>query len=290
MNAQYAPASAYSFADLAEIYNQSRVDYIVPMPMNPRRMEEYVLHYDVDLDSSAVSLNDDGEVTGVGMLGRRGERAWITRLGVLPDRRGSKVGAFLMHTLIHNAQHGSARCIQLEVIRGNIPAYNLFHKLGFQELRELLVVRRPPGPPTDNIPPYQAAPIRVGDVSARLGELHTAISTVPGEGAAWTEEVASLVNLIGLEGVDVTLDNGTQGWLLFQRTSFQMLHFAFCPQAHDNIELAEALLHAVHRAYPMQDTKIENIPAASRLWTAYQRQGYIETFRRIEMLLHLPYP
>jgi GNAT superfamily N-acetyltransferase len=90
------PCSKYTFAELADIYNQSRVDYIVPMPMNAKRMEAYVRSYDVDLDASIVVFDSAGLMAGVGMLGLREDRAWITRVGVLPDRRGHNLGLFLM--------------------------------------------------------------------------------------------------------------------------------------------------------------------------------------------------
>src|SRR4051794_14056292 len=77
--ALFVPASAYSFEQLAEIYNQTRVDYIVPMPMNSKRMADYVRFYDVDLDRSVVSLNDQQTPAGIIMIGVRGDRAWITR-------------------------------------------------------------------------------------------------------------------------------------------------------------------------------------------------------------------
>ena len=51
------PCSAYDYVALAEIYNQGRVDYIVPMPMNARRLEEYVRAYDVDLAASLVAVD-----------------------------------------------------------------------------------------------------------------------------------------------------------------------------------------------------------------------------------------
>src|SRR5215207_7045630 len=95
-------ASGYTFEQLADIYNGSRVDYIVPMPMNGRRMEDYVRAYDVDLDASVVVVEGD-EPAGVGMLGLRGGRAWVTRVGVIPERRGHRQGQFIMESLIEQA-------------------------------------------------------------------------------------------------------------------------------------------------------------------------------------------
>ena len=156
------PTSNFTFEELADIYNRAREDYIVPMPMNARRMKEYVVAYDVDLDASFVAVDrDDDEVNGVCMLGVRGERTWITRLGVIPVRRRRKSGLFLMETEIEESIRLGKKKVQLEVINGNEPAHRLFLKLGFEVTRELLVIRRPPGPvdpaliPEMSIDPYR---------------------------------------------------------------------------------------------------------------------------------------
>ena len=78
------PASQFTIEQLTAIYNQTRVDYMVPMPMNVARLAEYIATYDVDLDHSLVAMQGS-ELLGVAMLGMREGRAWITRLGVLPN-------------------------------------------------------------------------------------------------------------------------------------------------------------------------------------------------------------
>jgi hypothetical protein len=49
----------------------------------------------------------------------------------------------------------------------------------------------------------------------------------------------------------------------------------------------QALIAAVHQKYPLQDTKIENVPRDHPTWAVFQELGYIESFSRIEMLLDL---
>jgi hypothetical protein len=51
------PARAFSYEELTEAYNNTRVDYLVPMPMNAARLREYVETYDVDMDSSVVAVD-----------------------------------------------------------------------------------------------------------------------------------------------------------------------------------------------------------------------------------------
>lgn len=257
-------ASQYTFEALAQIYNQSRIDYIVPMPMNARRMEEYVRHYDVDLDASIISLNGRGDETGIGMLGLRDQRAWFTRLGVMPDQRGHHVGQHLMETLIEEARKRGAAFGQLEVIEGNEPAYNLFRKLGFELARKILVIRRPPGKHefvdggSDLIP--------ADDIAATL-QART-------DRPSWLDETPSLLHAGSLEGLRMGAD-----WVIYRKTAVQLSAFVLSTDDHDT---AHALICAVHQRYPLLDTKIENVDAS--LWTAYQAAGYFEAFARLEML------
>jgi ribosomal protein S18 acetylase RimI-like enzyme len=270
------PASEYDFEQLAVIYNAARVDYIVPMPMNARRMEDYVRDYNINLDASVVALNEDGEPTGVGMLGLRDTRGWITRLGVIPAQRRHKSGEFIMRTLLAQAQRHGAERIQLEVIHGNEPAYRLFIKLGFETTRDLLVIRRPPGAPKAS-PPEAVLTVLTQDDILRC--LH---QRAPGP--TWVEETPSLLNAGSLKGFALDLPLGQGGWIVFQSTLFQMTHFVY--HAPDDDVLFALLCH-LHSQYPRQDTKLENIPADGIPWPVFQSLGYVEAFRRIEMVLQL---
>lgn len=272
-------AAQYTIDQLADIYNQARVDYIVPMPMNGKRMMEYVQHYDIDLEASAVALNNDKQPCGIIMMGVRDERAWTTRLGVIPDRRKHHMGQFMMEALIAQAQQRRLRRVQLEVIQGNMPAHKLFLKLGFVPVRDLMVIRRPPG-----------------KLAAELGAQTATISEIPSADlpaylahrantAAWTEETPSLLHAGNLQGLSVSLHSGESGWIIFQRLAFQLTHFVLAPNI--SRDLAQALLYNVHTKFPMFDTKIENVPTTDEGWPAYQALGYLEAFSRIEMYLTL---
>src|SRR5579859_3944047 len=185
-NRCFVLASAYSFEQLADIYNRTRVDYIVPMPMNSKRMADYVHLYDVDLGLSTVALDGDFSPIGLIMIGLRGAHAWITRLGVLPEQRRYRVGQDLMEISIDKLQEFGVRRVQLEVITGNEPAHRLFMKLGFVETRRLLVIRRPPRPVPANSLPTGAAVSEL-DVQAVADCLQHRETLI-----AWTEATASL--------------------------------------------------------------------------------------------------
>ncbi|MFW5691724.1 MAG: GNAT family N-acetyltransferase [Chloroflexota bacterium] len=272
------PASRYTYAQLAEIYNQARVDYIVPMPMNARRMQEYVENYDIDMDGSVVVLNSAGLECGIGMLGMRADRAWVTRLGVLPERRERHLGQFMMETMLSYAVDQGARLAQLEVIVGNDPARHLFEKMGFKETRTLLIIRRPPGTPAVGLA-QEADTVRqltddeIPDYLMRRDP-----------GASWVEETASLLNAGNLHGLEIMAADGENAWVVFQKSPFQLTHLVLSPNASD-AAICSALYH-VHKSHPMQDTKVENVPLRHHEWEIYQGMGYIEVFRRTEMFLH----
>ncbi|MCB9450053.1 MAG: GNAT family N-acetyltransferase [Anaerolineaceae bacterium] len=274
------PTSEFNYKELADIYNQTRLDYIVPMPMNAKKMEEYVTNFSVDLDASVVVYNQEGQMAGLGMLGIRDDRAWITRLGVIPERRGKNLGMFMMTTMLDAARQHRCRLVQLEVIRGNTPAYRMFHKCGFHDSRDLLVVRRPPGTiPFDNPEPDAV----VTNLSA--ADIQNCLDN-RSEGASWLDESISILKAGNLNGLRVTLPTGESGWIVYQCTAFQLSFLVLHTPSHLRDRMALALLYNMHSRHPMQDTKYENIPAFDLRWPVFQKIGYVEAFRRIEMFLY----
>jgi ribosomal protein S18 acetylase RimI-like enzyme len=273
------PASAYTYQELTDAYNQTRVDYIVPMPMNAAKLQEYVETYDVDMDASAVAVDVEGEKLSLGMLGLRQGRAWITRLGVIRSNRRRHVGWTLVNHLIEQAYQKNADYIILEVINDNYPAYNLFVKKGFKPVRELLVLRRPPA--QVNVPPPTAS-IETLSYSAAV-ELLKKRSSKP----SWLDEYESLVNAGKLSAFYARLNDGSEGWLVYQNTVFQLGRLVIQTEVGNQVEVGRALLYHLHTEHPVQDTKTENLPVNDPHWPAFKELGYMVSFRRVEMILPL---
>jgi len=79
MSIEIIPAARFTVQELVDLYNQTRVDYLVPMPMNAERLAEYIHLFDIDLNLSSVAHAGDGQVLGLSMLGARpgrGSPAW----------------------------------------------------------------------------------------------------------------------------------------------------------------------------------------------------------------------
>ena len=270
-------ADAYTVEELTEIYNQTRIDYIVPMPMNVTRLNEYIHNYDLDLTKSVVAMAD-GKPIGLAMLGVRKDHTWITRLGVVPGMRHLGAGEALMRYVIKKSWDSQAKYIVLEVILNNIPAYKLFRKLGFEETRDLLILRRPPGVPDDAISPYS---MTIVNSQAEVMELLQQRRSIP----SWLDDYPSLLNAGNMHAIKVKLDKGGSGWLVFQKTVFQLGRIVVQTVEGDPCQVGKALIHALHSNNPSQDTKTENISKSDPHLQAFLDMGYLESFARIEMRL-----
>lgn len=290
------PAAEFTLDELTEAYNRTRSDYLIPMPMNAGRMQEYVALYDVDLLRSSVAIEGD-EIVGLGMLGLRRENGWITRLGVLPEGRRKGVGSAILESLLDNARAAGVRDMWLEVISGNDPAHELFLKYGFRETRELIVARRPPRPASGTQSVVAARSIRYLQHRDAVN-LHCD----PFERVNWLNDVASMRNvtrlyslsdddparagtlhrLSELSGIWASFRYGGEGWVTYQATALQLRRIYLRVLAGDEAQVAYDLLGIVHRLHSAQDAGLENIPDDCR-WVGFRRAGYFEVFRRTEM-------
>jgi ribosomal protein S18 acetylase RimI-like enzyme len=266
-------ASSFSIEQLVAAYNQTRVDYLVPMPMNAARLAEYIHSYDVDLERSQVAVDGD-QILGLAMLGVRPGRTWITRLGVLPIKRRRGVGETLMCALLSATDQLKINCTSLEVIKHNTPAHTLFLKLGFIETRELLILRRPPGPPAD-IPAAEISWLGRAEALALLA--------TPPASPAWTNEPHSLANIDQLMGLSLSLPDGSRSWLVFEQQKFALSHFVMRTVQGDAVALGRTLLAHLYQRFPNLDTHAENIPVDDPHLAAFFGGGFVESFRRIEM-------
>ncbi|HEY88506.1 MAG TPA: GNAT family N-acetyltransferase [Thermoflexia bacterium] len=272
------PATAFPIETLTETYNRARIDYIVPMPMNVARMRAYIHNYDVELESSVIATLGR-EIVGLGMLGVRDQRAWITRLGVAPNKRRNNAGQGMMEYLIQQAKERGAQQVTLEVIKDNWPAFYLFKKLGFHVTRELLVLRRPPIKAQLKRKPYTLTFLDAATVSALLEGRQSQPS--------WLDELPSLRKAGNLEGLKIRLVDGSYGWVAYQHALYQLARIVLQPETGDKMTVAHALLHALHTRHLLHDTKLENLPAVDPYRKVFEEFGYLVSFTRIEMHLDL---
>ncbi|MEZ4594201.1 MAG: GNAT family N-acetyltransferase [Chloroflexota bacterium] len=270
------PASEFTFEQLTDAYNETRVDYLVPMPMNVARLMEYCRVYDVSLDHSCVAIEDD-VMLGLGMLGVREGRGWITRLGVLPAGRRKGTGSALMHGLVSAAERESLDMMWLEVIKGNDPAQFLFRKFGFTETRELIVARRSPKAQIN-----EAIFDKVKRITTLNHEDAIILLSHREERPNWLNETESQQNVRNLSALLVELKNGGRGWVTYHAGLLQLTRLIVEVTVGDPTEVTEAVLTVLHQRHKRQDAIAENL-CEDEKWLGYQKVGYFDSFRRIEM-------
>lgn len=273
---QLVPASQLTLSEVTEAYNQTRIDYVVPMPMNVARLREYVEVYSVDMNRSWIAQNGTA-IYGLGMLGVRQARAWITRLGVLPNGRRKGTGLRLMEGLIERAEEGGATAVWLEVIKGNKPAHELFKKLGFVETRELIVARRAPSPTATDRQAH-ISHVRKVDHQEAL-DLLSHRQKRPN----WLNETESFQNVPSLSGLMVDTHEGGRGWVVYEPGLLQLKRVQVEVVDGDETAVTHATLTALHSQHKQQDALTENLFDEAQ-WRGYQQAGYFESFRRIEMV------
>ncbi|HNT24110.1 MAG TPA: GNAT family N-acetyltransferase [Anaerolineales bacterium] len=282
MDIELIPAIKFTIDELTDLYNQTRVDYLVPMPMSANILGEYVHDFDVDLDHSYVArAAEDGQVLGLGMLGLRKGRSWVTRLGVLPSIRRGGTGGAIMDAMLGDSDRMGLPLSILEVIKNNTPAHTLFRKCGFVETGEYLVLRRAPRPLKET-PPGEANWL---DSTGAL----VLMDSYP-EHLTWINEPASMYNATSLQGLTISLPSGGYGWMVYRYHKFRLSHFVLHTQRGDPHEVGRALLAHLHFKFPRQDAYAENVPEHDPHCPAFADLGYFEVFRRVEMIRKRPDP
>ncbi|HKY52865.1 MAG TPA: GNAT family N-acetyltransferase [Anaerolineales bacterium] len=278
MTIEFISAEQFTLQELTDLYNQTRVDYLVPMPMNASRLEEYIRDFDIALSQSCVARAGDGPMLGLCMLGIRPNRAWITRLGVLPATRRHGVGSALMDCMLENASRLGAKTTQLEVIKNNLPAYHLFSCKDFKEAGEYLVMRRAPYATPE--------PLR-GDIHWLDSDRALEALQAYQYHLTWINALESMRNARDVEGLHLTLPDGSAGWLVYRNTKFTLRstlsHLIIYTEQGNPIEVGTQLLLNLHTHYSHHDTYAENIHKDDPHLAAFQALGYFENFSRIEM-------
>ena len=278
MTIEILPADRFTLQELTDLYNQTRVDYLVPMPMNADRLAEYVHDFDVDLHHSCVARHADGQVLGLSMLGYRRNIAWITRLGVLPASRRTGTGSALVDVMLENAASLGAQEIHLEVIEHNEPAHELFVKKNFVESGTYLVMRHAPQPQIDSL----RGEVSWLDFEAALEKLQTYPSHI-----TWINALESMRNSQNTEGLHIRCPNGSSGWIVYRNTKFTLRstlsHLIMHTEQGNPEEVGLQILSHLHTHYAHHDTYAENIQENDPHLPAFQAMGYFTNFSRIEM-------
>jgi ribosomal protein S18 acetylase RimI-like enzyme len=259
------PASRWSYAELAEIFNAAYEGYFTPFALDEAAFRFMSTTWDDDLDASRVALVD-GEPAGICKLAVRGDRGWIAGIGVNTPQRGTGVGKALMRNVLEEAARLGLREVWLEVLVQNEPAIRLYEKLGFETVRELevwslegLVFER-----------HKARPVPVERAQARIRAERT-------HREPWQREDASVANYEGVEALA-----SDRGAILFHRTADRV---SLLQGVAPDEESARDLLLAL----PQEATSLHwlNGPSGDPFNAAIGSLGGTQAWRQHEMVLTL---
>ncbi|MDJ0752420.1 MAG: GNAT family N-acetyltransferase [Ardenticatenaceae bacterium] len=274
------PADHFSLEELTWVYNKARIDYLIPMPMATHRLQEYISAYDIALNHSCVMLDTIlSEPVGLGLLGLRSKRAWISRFGLVPLVRGQGLGSAMMAQLIETADQRGAETILLELIQENRSGFRLAEQFDFNPLRELIVARRPPDL-NRSITLDPAAQIEEESGLEALRWLNGR-----NDQPSWLNETETFITLepAGLHSLSWKHPDGRAGWAVYESDRYQFKRVTVGVESGDEAAVTAQVLNALHLRYPRKDAVIEDMPLDDPRWAGYQAAGYFETFRRIEL-------
>ncbi|MDX1950315.1 MAG: ribosomal protein S18-alanine N-acetyltransferase [Rickettsiales bacterium] len=98
----------------------------------PERNENYAASYFSTLDQYTTFTEEDGDnLTGFLIFRNLGRETEVIDLGVHPDFRKLGIAQKLLARLEEYSKKANSKEIQLEVRDDNVPAINLYRKLGF---------------------------------------------------------------------------------------------------------------------------------------------------------------
>ena len=274
-------ASRFPTEELVEAYTQTRADYVIPMPMSKSGFEKYTELYDIDLDlSTAVMDTLITEIVAMGLLAIRGGDSWISRLGVVPLARSRGVGTLIAQQLFETARRRGIERIWMELIdNSNLVGRQLVDKLGFKTVRELIVARRPPNLMTDakSIDQFEGVyQLGQDDLLALLAQRKARPS--------WINQTETYAKLLPqLAGFHATIPEVGRGWVIYEDNRFQLRRLSIEAEEGNEFLVTSKILEILHQVAAKRDASLENLPADSKQWVAYQGAGYFETFRRAEL-------
>lgn len=278
MTITLAPATAINFVDFTALLNDTYRDYYVPLDMGVQQLRERVARDNINMQASRVALAD-GVPVALGMLAQRGARGWIGGVGVLHSYRRQGIGERIMRALLDEARANGIKQVQLEVIRQNVGARALYHKLGFQQVRMLHVAEGIAHPGTDDSP-YKFQQVQPQGVLRFYDDFHTALNP-------WQRERPALASMADRLSAMVALADDRVAAYAMGVFRMDVIRFVDLAHAPGQASVLHALVGELHRQHPVASGSIINIGDDDPAWAVLKNMGYTPYLSQFEMTLPL---
>jgi ribosomal protein S18 acetylase RimI-like enzyme len=271
------PATQVARSDFLTAFNRAYSDYFVPLHFDPPAFDLILERESIRIEASAAALQGD-QIVGIGMLGVRGQRAWIGGMGVIPEYRHQGIGRQMMRWLLDQARALGVKRIQLEVITQNAPAIALYGSLGFRHVREMAVLTAEPianlpsDPPLNGTRITAEGPVRLIKLMDQVSEFRT----------PWQRDRETILQIVDrVDGLLAQESEGTpQGIALWSGAGERAGILALLARTPD---IGAALLRRIRLALPEASLYYSNVPTEDPLLPMLKQHGFTEVIAQYEM-------
>lgn len=236
--------------------------------------------HNVDLAHSVVARDAAGQIVGIAVLARRGERAYCADFGVVPAFRRRGIGRGLMDAFLEETRRTGARTVELAADAGKTanPAVRIYEGAGFRTVRKLASLRGNAG---KLVPGPAGVNVRPSDAGLLLDWYGGERSPKP----LWERELPSLLAEADARALLAVRDGEERAFLLYiWRPALgmtELLHMGLTAEAE--AEDVRPLLVAAGTGAPSDGLLDQGQPVDSRWHRLLLAAGLRETETILEM-------
>ncbi len=138
----FQPLTNFSLQAVSDALQCGYHGYVVPVAFTADALVQRIRSEHVDLSASSMLLTTDGTTQGVMLVARRGRKARLAALGIVPEARGLGLGRHAVTLALEDARRRGDRQMVLEVISTNTAARRLYERCDFVAVRKLVGYER----------------------------------------------------------------------------------------------------------------------------------------------------
>ncbi len=262
-------AAQLSLENLTFVLNHAYADYYLPIWMDTAQFQQMCEAEDVDLQASVVAMDGDAPV-GIALLARRGDRGWVSGVGVRPGWRRQGIARQLLRQVQTKARQLGLRILRLEVLFQNVAGAALYQQLGFRYERDLFVLTQQASHREIVTPPPAVRRAAPADLLAHYAAFHTFE-------APWQRELASLRHRADeLHGLGYWEQGRLVGYVLYKslKKHQSIYDLAAIPTHPQRLGIAQNLLLAAQSFRINAGGYVINLPAEDPLLPAFKEVAY----------------
>jgi ribosomal protein S18 acetylase RimI-like enzyme len=264
------PANQLEVPALAELFNACYAGYLVDLNLDEAAFRQHLDSNDIDLGCSRIAV--DTSPVAVALIARRDAAGWVGGMGTIQSHRRRGIGERVLIAALEEARERGCEAVWLEVIDRNEPAIELYFKLGFERVRDLIVWSMPA--PGGGVPPHRA----ITPDEAHAWIVHHRDSREP-----WQRADESLTTMMARRSTlrGLVVDDGDEVTAAVLFDDLPGLVTVMQVAAVDERASAQALVAAAGGDRPL---RLSNAPADSTASRALESLGAAAVVRQHEMV------